>query len=210
MMLNNYTNTNGPANSYSYGNEILASLGSKPKQDSLFLIRRTFIQELKAIYWAEKRLHRLLPRLQRSGSVKSLVQTFRTHYMQSVEHLSRIGQIFMLMEEKPSGKRCHLMVNIMNDAAKVIRSTKKHTPERDMSLVLIAQRVEQYEIQKYSTLLRLSTLLEEYEITSLIELTLTEEREAEETFLAIKREAMSGNFFQPVFNALYPGASEEE
>ncbi len=189
-MLNNYIESNGAVELYTFRYMVAGNLNSQPNlnQNNLFQIRRSFIQELKLIYWAEKRIQKLLPRLQRAGALNTLVQGFKTHCKQSVEHMSRIGQIFKMIEEKPSGKRCHQMVNIINDSAKVMHDTKKRTSERDLALAHIAQRIEHYQINKYSTLLQLSTLLEEYKIISLIELTLTEEREAEEAFLAINRD----------------------
>jgi ferritin-like metal-binding protein YciE len=179
------------------------------KHESLFLLRRSLLEELRIIYWAERRLQRLLMRLMRSSFSADVSKGFKTHYVQSGEHLKRIGQIFGLLDEKALGKRCHVMVNIMNDAALAIKSTKKFSKERDIALLRIGQRIEQYEINRYSSLIRISTMMEEHEVTSLIELTLTEEREAEETFLSIKEDALKEELFNTSHNTDDLEAAEE-
>jgi ferritin-like metal-binding protein YciE len=185
------------------------STGIPKKHESLFLLRRSLVDELRIIYWAERRLQKLLQRLMRSTCTAEVSAGFKLHLAQSSEHLHRIEQIFSLLEEKAIGKRCHVMGNILNDATWAIKSTKKFSQARDISLVRIAQRIEQYEINKYSALIKYSTMMEEHKITSLIELTLTEEREAEETFLLIKEEALKKELFTSSKNTNELEAAEE-
>ncbi len=71
------------------------------------------------------------------------------------------------------------MAGIVEEGNSILEETEKGTHQRDVGLILAAQKVEHYEIATYGTLAQLSKSLGNKSISSLLEQTLAEEKEAD-------------------------------
>ncbi|HTS38865.1 MAG TPA: ferritin-like domain-containing protein [Candidatus Solibacter sp.] len=142
-------------------------------------LRQVYIDELKDLYSAEMQLVKALPKMAKAASNAELRQTFEEHLRQTSEHVSRLEQIFEMLEEKPSGKKCLGMEGLVKEGAEAI-SEDYDDSARDAAIIGAAQRVEHYEIAGYGTARAFAELLGEEEHISLIEQTLNEEKRADE------------------------------
>lgn len=142
-------------------------------------LRDLYIDELKDLYNAETQLVKALPKMAKAASNAQLRQAFEEHLRQTSEQVSRLEQIFEMLEEKPSGKKCLGMEGLVKEGAETMRE-KYSDPVMDAAIIGAAQRVEHYEIGGYGTVCEFARLLGEDEHVSLLEQTLAEEKQADE------------------------------
>ena len=69
-------------------------------------LRELYIDELRDLYSAETQLTKALPKMAKASSNTELRLAFEEHLRQTSEHVSRLEQIFEMLEEKPTGKKC--------------------------------------------------------------------------------------------------------
>src|SRR6202011_1361060 len=160
------------------------------QKDSL---RELYVDELKDLYNAETQLVKALPKMAKASSNAELRQGFEEHLRQTSEHVSRLEQIFDLLGEKPTGKKCLGMEGLVKEGAETI-SEDYEDALMDAAIIGAAQRVEHYEIAGYGTVRAFAELLGENEHVSLLERTLEEEKETDEklTLLAEQINSQAG------------------
>lgn len=111
-----------------------------------------FVEELKDIYWAEQHLVKSLPKLQKASTSSELAAAFEKHTKETDTHITTLEQVFELLEEKAQAHKCDAMEGLLKEADSIIKDTDKDTFIRDAGLILVAQKVEHYEIATYGTL----------------------------------------------------------
>jgi len=144
-----------------------------------------FVDELKDIYWAEKHLVKSLPKLVKASTSEELRNAFQEHLAITQEHVSRLEEVFSLMDEKAVAKKCDAMVGLVEEANSIISDTDAGTMTRDVGLIIAAQKVEHYEIATYGSLRTLARVLGNEEVASILQTTLDEEEEADKTLSGI-------------------------
>ena len=150
-------------------------------------LRELYIDELRDLYSAETQIVKALPKMAKSASQAQLRQAFEEHLRQTSEHVSRLEQIFEMLDEKPSGKKCLGMEGLLKEGAETLR--EKYTDEvMDAATIGAAQRVEHYEIAAYGTVREFARLLGEDDHVSLLEQTLAEEKQADEKLTQLAQE----------------------
>jgi len=157
------------------------------QKDSL---RQLYIDELKDLYSAETQMVKALPKLAKASSNAQLRQAFEEHLRQTSEHVSRLEQIFEMIEEKPTGKKCLGMDGLVKEGAETMQE-KYSDAVMDAALIGAAQRVEHYEIAGYGTVRAFAEILGESDHLSLIEETLKEEKAADEKLTQLAEEINS-------------------
>lgn len=157
------------------------------QQESL---RQLYVDELKDLYSAETQLVKALPKMAKASSTPELRQAFEEHLRQTSEHVSRLEQIFELLEEKPTGKKCLGMEGLVKEGAETMKEDYDESV-MDSAIIGAAQRVEHYEIAGYGTVRALAELLGENEHISLLEQTLDEEKQADEKLTQLAEEITS-------------------
>lgn len=143
-------------------------------------LREFFIDEIKDIYWAEKKLITTLPKMEKAATSEELKQAMVDHLEATKEHVTRLEQVFNLLGEKPEAKKCDAMEGLVKEGESIIEDTEAGTATRDVGIILAAQKVEHYEIATYGCLAQLAKTLGLEEIKNLLGQTLSEEKEADE------------------------------
>ncbi|UKT65246.1 YciE/YciF ferroxidase family protein [Pedobacter mucosus] len=153
---------------------------AKPKnktgkmEDSEF--HKFFVDELKDIYWAEKHLAKALPKFKKAATSPELAATFDKHTAETQSHVETLDQIFGLLDEKASAKKCEAMAGLLEEAEGIIEETEEGTMIRDAGLILAAQKVEHYEIATYGTLKVFAENMGHTEVANLLAQTLENEK----------------------------------
>jgi ferritin-like metal-binding protein YciE len=142
-------------------------------------LRELYIDELKDLYNAETQLTKALPKMAKASSNSELRQAFEEHLRQTSEQVSRLEQIFEMLGEKPTGKKCLGMEGLVKEGAEIMKDDYEGAV-MDAALIGAAQRVEHYEIAGYGTVREFAQLLGEDEHVPLIEQTLEEEKQTDE------------------------------
>ena len=153
-----------------------SAAGSKAGDSKL---EEFFHDEIKDIYWAEKKLVQTLPKMAKAATSNELKNAFTEHLGQTKEHVARLEQVFELLGHKPQAKKCDAMNGITEEGASIIEDTEDGTSTRDVALILAGQKAEHYEIATYGGLAQIARTLGHDEIASLLEKTLSEEKKAD-------------------------------
>ena len=152
---------------------------SKATGDSL--LEAFFHDELKDIYWAENHLVKTLPKMAKAASDKELKTAFTDHLEVTKEHVSRLNKVFELLGHKAEAKKCEAMTGIIKEGDSILEDTEKGTATRDAGLIMAGQKVEHYEIATYGALIRIAKTLGHAEVATILDKTLAEEEEADES-----------------------------
>lgn len=142
-------------------------------------MRQLYIDELRDLYNAETQLVKALPKMAKASSNSELRQGFEEHLRQTSEHVSRLEQIFEMLDEKPTGKKCLGVDGLVKEAAETMKEGYEDAV-MDAAIIGAAQRIEHYEIAGYGMVRTLAQLLGEAEQVSLLDQTLEEEKQTDE------------------------------
>ncbi len=144
-----------------------------------------FIDELKDIYWAEKHLVKVLPKMQKAATSDELADAIASHLEETRTHVERLEQVFELIGETARAKKCEAMEGLAKEGTSIIEDTEDGSATRDVGIILACQKVEHYEIATYGGLAQLARTLGMNEASAILEETLAEEKTADETLTDI-------------------------
>ena len=139
-----------------------------------------YLEQLKDLYDAEHQLIKALPKMAKASSSAELREAFEEHLEKTKEHARRIETIFESMGENAKGQKCKAMEGLVKEGSEVIEEDMEHGV-KDAALIAAAQRVEHYEMAGYGCVRTYASLLGETKAAGLLEKTLQEEEEADQT-----------------------------
>jgi ferritin-like metal-binding protein YciE len=137
-----------------------------------------FLDTLKDIYFAEKKILTALPKMAKGAQSEQLKAAFEKHEAETEEQVARIEQIFKIIGEKAAGKTCPAILGIIEEGQEIMEEYKG-TNALDAGLVSAAQAVEHYEIARYGTLKTWAQELGMSDAVKLIDATLAEEKKTD-------------------------------
>ena len=143
-------------------------------------LQELFHETLKDIYYAEKKILGALPKMAKAAQSQDLKVAFEKHETQTEEHITRLEMIFEEIDETPRGKTCDAIMGIIEEGQQVMKEFKG-APALDAGLLAAAQAVEHYEIARYGTLKTWASELGLSRAVNLLETTLAEEKETDDT-----------------------------
>ena len=149
-----------------------------------------FHDTLKDIYFAEKKILSALPKMAKAAQEPELQAAFEKHEAQTETHVARLEQVFEAIDAKPQGKTCDAIIGIIEEGQEIMKSYK-NSPALDAGLLAAAQAVEHYEISRYGTLRTWAEELGLEEAAELLEATLREEKETDETLTQIAKQVVN-------------------
>jgi len=117
-----------------------------------------FLDTLRDIYYAEKKILRTLPKMAKAAQSADLKAAFEKHKGETEVHVERLQQVFELMGKRAQGKTCDAIEGIVAEGEEIIDEFKG-MPALDAGLISSAQAVEHYEITRYGTLKRWAEVL---------------------------------------------------
>jgi ferritin-like metal-binding protein YciE len=162
-------------------------------------LKELYIDELRDLYNAENQLIKALPKMAKAANSEELRKGFEEHLEQTRGHAQRIEQIFQILGEKPTGKKCRAMEGLVEEGSEAINEDFEGEV-MDAALIGAARRVEHYEIAAYSTVIKFAELLGENKAAQLLEQTLEEETETDEKLVGLVDE----------FSVEAPGTESDE
>lgn len=148
-------------------------------------LHAVYVEQLRDLYSAENQLVKALPKLAEASSSDELRDAFEQHLEQTKGHVERLETIFEQLGEKPTGEVCHGMEGLVKEGKEIISNREFEGGQKDAALIAAAQRVEHYEIAGYGTVHNFARLLDHEQALELLEQTLGEEKEADQTLSGI-------------------------
>ena len=137
-----------------------------------------FHDTLKDIYFAEKKILTVLPKMEKAAQASELKKAFAKHKTETEGQVARLEKVFAAIDKKPQGKTCDAIVGITDEGAEIMKEYKG-SPALDAGLLAAAQAVEHYEITRYGTLKSWAEHLGMKDAARLLEETLEEEKKTD-------------------------------
>lgn len=138
-----------------------------------------FLDTLKDIYYAERKILKALPKMARAAASDDLKAAFLKHKDETEVHVERLQQVFELLGKRAQGKTCPAIDGIIEEGEEIMDEFKG-MPALDAGLISAAQAVEHYEITRYGTLKRWAEVLGMKDAVKLLDQTLAEESMTDE------------------------------
>ncbi|AEV99460.1 rubrerythrin family protein [Niastella koreensis] len=173
-------------------------------------LQEFFMDALKDIYWAEKKLTKTLPKLQKGATTQELKNAIEEHLSQTQEHVSRIEEAFQMMGKKAQAKKCEAMEGLVKEGESILEETERGSMTRDAGIIAAAQKVEHYEIATYGTLVTLAKTMGENDVAELLAQTLEEEKQTDQTLTGIAESGINWEAEQEESDEGEEGEEEEE
>ena len=149
-------------------------------------LKDLFLDTLKDIYFAEKKILAALPKMAKAAQSPKLKAAFEKHWPRPKVRLTRLEQVFASIGETPKGKTCDAIMGIL-DEGKEIMDEYKGMPALDAGLLAAAQAVEHYEISRYGTLKTWASELGYKDAVKLLDATLKEEKATDSALSQARR-----------------------
>ena len=149
-------------------------------------LRDLFIDELRDLYDAETQITEALPKLIEKASYPELKSALQEHLDVTRGQITRLKTIFSGLNEKPEGETCKGMKGVIKEGDDM--AGRDGSPSViDAAIISAAQRVEHYEMAGYGTVRTYAELLGETQYASLLQQTLDEEKEADESLTELAK-----------------------
>ena len=142
-------------------------------------LKELFVEELRDILWAEKHLTKALPKMAKAATSTELADAFNNHLTQTEEQISRLEEVFEMLEMPARAKKCDAMEGLVKESQSAIEDTDKGTATRDAALIISAQKAEHYEIASYGSLVQLAKTMGMEDVAELLQQTLDEEKQTD-------------------------------
>lgn len=143
-------------------------------------LRELYVHELKDVYSAEKQILQALPKMIKACQSPELGRALDEHRQVTEEQVQRLDRILAGLDQSGrSNKKCRGMEGILEEGTELLKQDAQ--PEvLHAGIIASAQKVEHYEIATYGTLAAYARLLDQSEAAELLEMTLAEEKEADQ------------------------------
>ncbi len=158
-------------------------------------LEEMFLDGLKDIYYAEKKILKALPKMAKGAESEQVSAAFEKHLEQTEGQVDRLEQIFEAMGKPARGKTCPAIDGIIEEGSEILEEYKG-APALDAGLVAAAQAVEHYEIARYGTLCAWAEQLGMTEAAKLLKQTLQEEAETDEALTRLSQSGVNEHAMQ--------------
>ena len=137
-----------------------------------------FLHTLKDVLYAERKILKALPRMERKATDPKLKAAFSDHRDETEEHVVRLEEVFDSIGKPARGAKCDAMVGLIEEADGLMADIDD-AETMDAALISLAQTVEHYEIARYGTLVAWAKQLDKPDAAALLKSTLDEEYTAD-------------------------------
>jgi ferritin-like metal-binding protein YciE len=149
------------------------------------LLQNFFETTLQELYWAETHLVAMFNTMSAVASNTELKEVFIEHLEETEKHKQRLEEVFAQLGIPPNMQPCMGLQGLFDEGWKVINETAEGSSQRDVALIIEAQKVEHYEIATYGSLITLARTMGEKKIADLLARTLEEEKSTDVALTAI-------------------------
>jgi ferritin-like metal-binding protein YciE len=137
-----------------------------------------FEHELQDIYYAEKTLTKVLPKLADEASDRELSRAFTSHLKETEKHVTNLEKVFRTIGKSPEAHPCPGIEGIKKEHDEFVEENTTSAEMLDAFLTGAASRTEHYEIAAYTGLVSQARALKQPEAVELLQQNLKQEKEA--------------------------------
>jgi ferritin-like metal-binding protein YciE len=149
-----------------------------------------FLEQIEDLYDAENRLVKALPKMAEAATTPELQDAFEEHLRQTEGQVRRLEQVFGELGKSPTKHTSEAMKGLIEEGEDIVKNTEE-SPLRDAGLIAAANRVEHYEMAGYGSARNFAQTLGLNRSVQLLEQTLNEEKQADETLNRIATQTVN-------------------
>ncbi|MES2711876.1 MAG: ferritin-like domain-containing protein [Pseudomonadota bacterium] len=138
-----------------------------------------FLSHLKDIYYAERQVLKVLPKMVKAAQNPELKEAFTLHREQTQGQIERLQSVFEMLGKRAAGVKCEAMDGLVEECDELLEEAKEPSAIRDAGLLASAQAVEHYEMARYGTLIAWAKANGKKDIVALLQQTLDEEKKTD-------------------------------
>src|SRR5215207_3917578 len=138
-------------------------------------LRDLLVDQLQDTYDSEHQITKALPKMIDAAHNSQLKDGFKMHLEQTKQHITRLEQVFQMLDQQPKRKHCHGMEGLLKEGEEMIKEDAD-ADVKDAGLITAAQRVEHYEIAAYGTAMAYAKQIGQSQMINLLSQTLDEEK----------------------------------
>ncbi len=150
-------------------------------------LEELFHETLKDLYFAEKKLVKTLPGMVKKAVSPRLKEAIQDHLSETEGHVTRLEEVFAMLDKKPSAKKCEAIEGLVMEADEVFAEIED-AETLDAAIISSAQTVEHYEIARYGTLVCWARQLGMDDVEAVLHKTLDEEKAADQRLSGLAEE----------------------
>ncbi len=151
---------------------------------SIETFKELYVEELRDLYSAETQLVEALPKVAEAATSQELIEAIEAHLDQTRNQVARLQSLFRDLDENPEGETCQAMKGLIKETKDAIDEIEEG-PLLDAALIIMAQKVEHYEIAGYGSVKTLASSSGHDQHVQLLEETLNEEKGADQKLTSI-------------------------
>ena len=122
-------------------------------------LEQFFSTALQEIYWSEVNLVNVLTTMKQAATNPELQEAFEKHTEQTRTHVQRLEEAFSQLNIPAQAEPSAGLQGLFDEGWQVIDESEEGSAQRDVALIIAAQKVEHYEIACYGSLLTLAKRL---------------------------------------------------
>jgi ferritin-like metal-binding protein YciE len=155
-----------------------------------------FVEQIQDLYSAEKQLIEALPKLVEASMSTQLKTALSNHFEETQVQADRLEQIAESLDINlknilgGDAKKCKGMEGCIKEGQEILKMWSEESLLRDLAIIGAAQRVEHYEIAGYGTARTLAEEMDHQDAADLLQETLDEEDQADETLTEVAEALM--------------------
>ena len=147
-------------------------------------LREALIDEIRDLYNAERQLTKALPKMAKNATDPELRSALSSHLKETEGHVTRLEQVFKLLDEKPKGKLCDGMQGIIEEGNSMLEEVEEGAV-MDACIIAGGQRAEHYEMAAYGTCVAWAKALDLDDVARVLSQILAEEKAADQKLSVI-------------------------
>jgi ferritin-like metal-binding protein YciE len=149
-------------------------------------LQELYVEQLQDLYSAEQQIIKALPKIIEAAQSEELRNALNEHLEVTRTQATRIETICEELGEEAENEKCKGMEGVLKEGSDLLKEVSDEV--KDAAIIAAAQRVEHYEMAGYGTARTYAKLLGFDEAAGLLEQTLQEEKEADETLSGLAEE----------------------
>lgn len=165
-----------------------ATLTQTEAQSKLEVFFNTMLRKL---YWCEHHLINVLNTMSKLATNAELQKSFKMHAEQTKLHMQRLEEAFTELGKETKAEQCLGLQGLFDEGWQVIDETEEGTAQRDVALIIAAQKVEHYEMACYGSMAMLAQTLGQDKLANLFKKTLQEEKDTDALLTQIAEESIN-------------------
>jgi ferritin-like metal-binding protein YciE len=146
-----------------------------------------FHHKLKQIWYAEKKIHSSLSKMADAADSGALRAAFKKHEEETQRQIARLGTVFAAINKSSKGESSTAVEGLVDECMEVMVKFKDSSA-LDAGLIAGAQAIEHFEISWYGTLKAWAEQLGLQEAASVIDQSLSEEKDMDEALTKLAQE----------------------